>query len=81
MIGLLLGWVGLGCWGICFWWMHRISTRQDSLLQELNDIARRIERFSKAEHEMIKEVHPAVTEIKERMEDVHGVVSEERNAR
>ena len=31
----------------------------------------------KAEHEIIKEVHPAVTDIKERMEDVHGAMMAE----
>jgi len=81
MIALILGWLGLACWAVCFWWMHRISTRQDSVLQELNEMAQRIEGFSKAGHEMIKEVHPAVTDIKERVEDVQAVVAEEKNAR
>jgi hypothetical protein len=30
----VLTWVGTGAWVICFWWMHRISTRQDALLTE-----------------------------------------------
>ncbi len=81
MIALILGWIGLACWAVCFWWMHRISTRQDSVLQELNEMAQRIEGFSKAGPEMIKEVHPAVTDIKERVEDVQAVVAEEKNAR
>ena len=29
MIVFTLTWIGLGCWGVCFWWMHRISSRQD----------------------------------------------------
>jgi hypothetical protein len=31
-----LTWVGTGAWVICFWWMHRISARQDALLTELH---------------------------------------------
>jgi hypothetical protein len=26
-IAYWLTWVGTGAWVICFWWMHRISTR------------------------------------------------------
>ena len=29
-----LTWVGTAAWVLCFWWMHRISTRQDALLTE-----------------------------------------------
>jgi len=58
------------CWAICFWWMHRISARQDALLCELRDQAKRIEALSKEEHKLIKEVHPAVTEIREGMGQV-----------
>lgn len=63
-----LGVVGVGCWPICFWWMHRISTRQDVLLRELGEQTRRIEKLSKAEHEMIKEVGPEVHQIKKNVE-------------
>jgi len=51
------------CWVVCFWWMHSISKRQDSLLCELREQAQRIERLSKAEHDLIKEVHPKVDDI------------------
>ncbi len=82
MIALFLGWIGIVCWIVCFWWMHRISVRQDSLLKELHGMTRRIEGFSRAEHEIIKEVHPAVADIKERMEDVHGaMMAEEKSER
>ena len=33
-IALILAWVGLGCWAVCFWWMHRLSTRQHTMLEE-----------------------------------------------
>jgi hypothetical protein len=64
--------LGIGCWMVCFWWMHCISSRQDRLLQELRDQSRRIERLSKAEHALIKEVHPQITEIKD---GVQAIVS------
>lgn len=66
--------VGTLCWGICFWWMHRISSRQDELLRQLCEQGRRIESLSQAEHELIKEVHPQITEIRTNVEDVKDAV-------
>ena len=74
---MTLTWLGLGCWVVCFWWMHRISARQDALLKELHEMTGRIEHFSKAEHELIQEVHPQVGEIKERMKNVAEAVGSE----
>jgi hypothetical protein len=71
-----LAWIGTLCWGICFWWMHRISSRQDAMLKELHDVAKRIEHLSKAEHDLIQEVHPQVSEIKERIDSVAEQVSD-----
>jgi hypothetical protein len=71
----VLTWIGLICWCVCFWWMHRISARQDALLKELHDITTRIEGLSKAEHDMIRDVHPKVHEIKEHVENVAEAVS------
>ena len=34
-IAYWLTWVGTGAWVVCFWWMHRISSRQDALLTAL----------------------------------------------
>lgn len=68
--------VGTACWGICFWWMRRISIKQNDLLDHLSEQARRIERLSKIEHDLIKEVHPQVTEIKDGMEEVIAAVKE-----
>ena len=79
MIVMLLTWAGLGCWGICFWWMRRISSRQDTMLKELHEMTRRIEEISKAEHDLIQEVHPKVSEIKEHVENVAEVVSPEKS--
>jgi len=79
MFVLVLTWVGLACWVICFWWMHRISSRQDAVLKELHDMAKRIERISKAEHDMIRDVHPKVSEIKEHVESVKEAISPEKN--
>ena len=79
MIVVLLTWVGIGCWCVCFWWMHRISSRQDALLEELHDITKRIEKLSQAEHDLIRDVHPKVGEIKEHVKDVREAVSPEKS--
>ena len=79
MIVLVLTWLGICCWAICFWWMHRISSRQESMLTELREMTQRIERLSEAEHELIRDVHPQVGEIKEHVETVKEAVSPEKN--
>ena len=60
--------------------MHRISARQDSLLKELHEITTRIERLSRAEHDLIRDVHPKVHEIKEHVENVAEAVSPQNSA-
>ena len=75
MIILVLTWTGLACWLVCFWWMHRISSRQDAVLKELHEMTQRIERLSEAEHQLIRDVHPQVGEIKEHVESVKEAVS------
>ena len=70
----LLGWAGMACWGVCFWWMHRISKRQSAVLDELHAMTRRIEKFSKAEHDLIREVHPAVGDIKDAVDNIENDV-------
>src|SRR6476659_9853509 len=77
-IALLLAWVGTICWAICFWWMHRLSSKQEMMLKELHDVTKRIEKLSKAEHDLIQEVHPKVQEIKESVKDVSEKVSEQK---
>jgi hypothetical protein len=74
--------VGTICWGICFWWMYRISKSQNALLARLQEQGKRIEKLSKIEHDLIKDVHPQVGEIKEGMEEIRAVVKEntENNA-
>ena len=61
---------GALCWPICFVWMYRISSRQEEMLKDLNTQAKRIENLSKAEHELIKEVHPQVEEIKDGVKEL-----------
>lgn len=41
-------------------------------MKEIHEMTRRIEALSKAEHDLIKEVHPTVEKIRE---DVAGVAS------
>jgi hypothetical protein len=67
---------GTICWGVCFWWMHRLSTKQNALLAQLREQGKRIEKLSKIEHDLIKEVHPQVSEIKEGMDEMMAVVKE-----
>lgn len=67
---------GTVCWGICFWWMHRLSVKQGSLLDQLREQGKRIEKLSKLEHDLIKEVHPQVNEIKEGMDEMMAAVKE-----
>jgi hypothetical protein len=64
-IAYWLTWVGTGAWVVCFWWMHRISTRQDALLTELRELAR-------TQHDILREVHPDVGEIKEHVVTEQG---------
>ena len=78
-MALLLGCIGTLCWIVCFWWMYRISSRQDALLEELREVTTRIENLSQAEHDLIREVHPQVNEIKEHVQDVREVVSPEKS--
>ena len=79
-VGFLLTLLGTVCWGVCFWWMHRISTKQSDLLDQLREQGQRIEALSKIEHDLIKEVHPQVGEIKEGMEEMIATVKENAEA-
>lgn len=67
---LVLGWIGLACWLVCFLWMHRISSRQHAMLKELHEMTKRIEDLSRVEHDLIRDVHPKVDEIEEEIDDV-----------
>lgn len=77
-VAFVLTWIGTACWVVCFWWMHRISARQEKMLREMHDVTKRIERLSKAEHDLIKEVHPKVEEIKESVEEVSEAVEHQK---
>ena len=77
-MALILSCIGTLCWIVCFWWMHRISSRQDATLEELHEMTARIEKLSRAEHELISDVHPQVNEIKEKVENVREVISSEQ---
>lgn len=82
MSHLLLDWItvaDLGCWSVCFWWMHRISKRQDAVLNQLQQQARRSERVSKEEHEILTELRPSVHKIVKDLNDVSDKVTEAEN--
>ena len=78
-MALVLSCIGTLCWIVCFWWMQRISPRQDAMLEELHEMTARIEKLSRVEHDLIREVHPQVSEIKEKVENVREAVSSERS--
>jgi iron-sulfur cluster repair protein YtfE (RIC family) len=66
----LIAIVDIACWGVCFWWMHRISSRQNAVLKQLHEQGRRIERVSREEHEILREVHPKVEKIEKNLDQV-----------
>ena len=45
------------------------------MLEELHEVAKRIERLSQAEHDLIRDVHPQVGKIKEQVETVKEAIS------
>jgi len=77
-VAFILTWIGTACWAVCFWWMHRLSSRQEMMLKELHDVTKRIEKLSKVEHDLIREVHPNVEEIKESVKGVSDAVSSQK---
>ena len=48
------------------------------MLEKLHEMTTRIEKLSQAEHDLISDVHPQVSEIKEHVQNVEEVVSCER---
>ena len=68
--------IGTACWGICFWWMRRLSVSQNSLLTKLQEQTQRIEKLTKVEHDLIKDVHPQVGEINKDMQEIKAAVQE-----
>ena len=78
-MAFVLSSVGTVCWVVCFRWMHRISSRQDAMLEELHEMTKRIEKLSRAEHDLISDVHPQVSEIKEQVQNVREVVSAQKS--
>jgi hypothetical protein len=71
---------GMVCWSGCFGWMNRISTKQNILLNQLREQGKRIEKLSRVEHDLIKEVHPQVHEFKEGMDKMIAAVKENSEA-
>ena len=70
-----LGIADIGCWCLCFWWMHRISIPQNAVLAQLGKQAQRIEKISKEEHAILSEVHPSVESIQKSVDEVADKVA------
>ena len=68
--------IGTLCWVVCFWWMYRISNKQNVLLDQLHAQGERIEKLSRIEHDLIKEVHPQVSEIKDGIDTIIAAANE-----
>ena len=62
--------------GRLFLVVHRLSAKQNVLLDQLREQGKRIEKLSRLEHDLIKEVHPQVNEINEWMDAMIAVVKE-----
>ena len=67
--------IGLACWSVCFWWMHRISTRQNAMLDQLQEQGKRIEKLSREEHAILNQVHPNVEAIQQQVGEVSDKVA------
>jgi hypothetical protein len=80
-LAFLMAVIGTVCWGFCFGWMFRISAKQNRLLDKLGEQGKRIEKLSRIEHDLIKEVHPQVGEIKDGMTDMIAAVKENTKGR
>ena len=72
--------IDTACWILCFWWMHRISSRQDAMLIELREQAQRIEKLSEAEHDLVKDLHPKVHKIEADVDEVATAVRADQDA-
>lgn len=76
-IAFILTVAGALCWVACFWWMHRISAKQQDLLEQLHEQGQRIEELSKIEHDLlIQEMHPQVSEIKASVDEMIATAKE-----
>lgn len=75
MLGLVMPAADFACWGACFFWMYRISKRQNITLAELKHMTKRIERLAKEEHQLIHELHPTVGEIKHAVGNMEEAVA------
>ena len=49
-------------------------------MKELHEMTARIEKLSEAEHDLMREVHPKVREIKEHVESVAEAVTPEKGS-
>lgn len=68
-----IDWISMasfGCWGVCFWWMHTISSRQNSVLDQLRDQAQRIEKMAEQEHAILSDLDPNVEKLQQGADEV-----------
>ena len=58
---------GTVCWAVCFGWMHRISAKQNRVMDQLREQGQRTEKLSKIEHDLIK-MEEMIAAVKENIE-------------
>jgi hypothetical protein len=76
----LINIAGLACWMVCFWWMHRISSRQNAVLEQLRKQGERVENISHEEHAILSELHPNVEAIQKGVDEVSEKVERVENS-
>jgi hypothetical protein len=72
----LVNWLELfsaACWPVCFWWMHRISKKQNAMLADLDAQQKKVREISDEGREIIKEIEPKVKKVAERIDDAVAV--------
>jgi len=75
-IGYWLTWLGTVAWGVNFWMIYRISSRQDRLLATLREQSERIAELTQTQHDILQEVHPNVNLIRDAVSDVAEEIGE-----
>lgn len=71
MTQAMVNWLELfnaACWPVCFWWMHRISSKQNAMLADLHAQQQKVREISDEGREIIKELEPKVKKVAERIE-------------
>jgi hypothetical protein len=67
-----VNWMNLlnaACWPVCFWWMHRISSKQNGMLADLHAQQKKVREISDEGREIIKEIEPKVQKVAAKIDE------------